>query len=256
MVRHCKAIVDLHRAGSVAFDYGNNLRGQAREAGFADAFAYPGFVAAYVRPLFAEGRGPFRWVALSGEPEDIAITDELVLRMFPEDRTLVRWIEHARERLPVEGLPARVCWLGFGQRHLFADAINDLVREEVLQAPIAITRDHLDTGSVASPYRETEGMRDGSDAIADWPILNALLNTASGADLVALHNGGGVGIGLSTHAGQITVADGTAASAGRIARVFVNDPGIGVARHAEAGYEDARRIASSTDLYRPWKVGW
>jgi urocanate hydratase len=242
---HCTAMVAMKRQGAITFDYGNNLRGQALTAGYDRAFEFPGFVPAYVRPLFCEGKGPFRWVALSGEPEDIYRTDELVLRLFPRDRHLARWIQMAREKVAFQGLPARICWLGQGERAKFGVALNDLVTNGVVKAPIVIGRDHLDTGSVASPYRETEAMMDGSDAIADWPVLNALLNTASGASWVSFHHGGGVGIGKSLHAGQVLVADGTAEMRERIERVLTNDPGIGVARHADAGYplaiETARR---------------
>jgi urocanate hydratase len=242
---HCTAMVAMKRQGAITFDYGNNLRGQALTAGYDRAFEFPGFVPAYVRPLFCEGKGPFRWVALSGEPEDIYRTDELVLRLFPRDRHLARWIQMAREKVEFQGLPARICWLGQGERAKFGVALNDLVTNGVVKAPIVIGRDHLDTGSVASPYRETEAMMDGSDAIADWPVLNALLNTASGASWVSFHHGGGVGIGKSLHAGQVLVADGTAEMRERIERVLTNDPGIGVARHADAGYplaiETARR---------------
>jgi urocanate hydratase len=248
---HCEAMVELMRRGAVTFDYGNNLRGQARAAGFADAFAFPGFVPAYVRPLFCEGKGPFRWVALSGEPDDIHRTDELALELFPEDVHLARWIRMARERVAFQGLPARICWLGQGARARFGVALNDLVAAGELKAPIVIGRDHLDTGSVASPYRETEAMKDGSDAIADWPILNALLNTASGASWVSFHHGGGVGIGRSLHAGQVLVADGSAAMRERIERVLTNDPGIGVARHADAGYDLATDTARAHGIRLP-----
>jgi urocanate hydratase len=242
---HCAALVSMMRHGAVTFDYGNNLRGQALAAGYDNAFDFPGFVPAYVRTLFCAGKGPFRWVALSGEPDDIYRTDELVVRLFPKDRHLARWIRLAREKVRFQGLPARICWLGQGERAKFGVALNDLVTNGVVKAPIVIGRDHLDTGSVASPYRETEAMMDGSDAIADWPILNALLNTASGASWVSFHHGGGVGIGKSLHAGQVLVADGTPEMRARIERVLTNDPGIGVARHADAGYplaiETARR---------------
>jgi urocanate hydratase len=251
MAAHCKAILAMQRKGAVAFDYGNNLRGQALAAGVQDAFGYPGFVQAYIRPMFCEGRGPFRWIALSGEPEDILTTDRLVLRMFPKDKLLRNWIELAEEHLPWEGLPARVCWLGLGERDKFAKRLNDLVARGKVQAPIAITRDHLDTGSVASPYRETEGMQDGTDAVADWPLLNAMLNVACGADMVAVHGGGGVGIGLSQHAGMTVVADGSKGAARRIARVFVADPGMGVIRHADAGYPEAQKAARRNRLQRP-----
>jgi urocanate hydratase len=251
MRTHCEAMVGLMRRGAVTFDYGNNLRGQARDAGYADAFAFPGFVPAYVRPLFCEGKGPFRWVALSGDPEDIYRTDELVLELFPDDEHLARWIRMARERIAFQGLPARICWLGQGARAQFGVALNDLVASGELKAPIVIGRDHLDTGSVASPYRETEGMLDGSDAVADWPVLNALLSTASGASWVSYHHGGGVGIGRSLHAGQVLVADGTPAMRTRIERVLTNDPGIGVARHADAGYDSAIETARTHGIRLP-----
>ena len=250
MKYHCKAILDFQKNGAVAFDYGNNLRGQAEKAGLSHAFDYPGFVPAYVRPLLAVGRGPFRWVALSGDSEDILTTDKVVLEMFPKDTVLSNWIRLAEDYLPWEGLPARVCWLGYGDRMRFALAINKLVREEKI-GPIAITRDHLDTGSVASPYRETERMKDGSDAVADWPLLNALLNTAAGADNVQIHNGGGVGIGLSTHAGMVVVCDGSMQSDDRIRRVFTTDPGMGVIRHADAGYQESIDLINNSDLRSP-----
>ncbi len=249
--RHCEAMVTMMRRGAITFDYGNNLRGEARAAGYEDAFAFPGFVPAYVRPLFCEGKGPFRWVALSGDPADIHRTDELVLELFPGDEHLHRWIAAAREKVRFQGLPARICWLGQGERARFGLALNELVRRGELSAPIVIGRDHLDTGSVASPYRETEAMRDGSDAIADWPILNALLNVASGASWVSVHHGGGVGIGNSIHAGQVLVADGTEAMDRRIERVLTNDPGLGVLRHADAGYETAVRTARAAGLPIP-----
>jgi urocanate hydratase len=239
MAQHVRAMLAFQRAGAVAFDYGNNLRGQAYLAGVEDAFNYPGFVQAYIRPLFCEGKGPFRWVALSGDPEDILVTDRALMELFPENESLRRWLLMAEERVKFQGLPARICWLGHGERHLAGLCFNDLVRTGKVKAPIVIGRDHLDAGSVASPYRETEGMRDGSDAIADWPILNALLNTASGATWVAVHHGGGVGIGLSIHAGMVIVADGTPEAAARLERVLTNDPGIGVLRHVDAGYERA-----------------
>jgi urocanate hydratase len=251
MRTHCEAMVALMRKGAVTFDYGNNLRGQAQRAGYADAFAFPGFVPAYVRPLFCEGKGPFRWAALSGEASDIARTDELVLELFPHDQHLTRWIRMAQERVHFQGLPARICWLGQGERARFGVALNDLVANGQVQAPIVIGRDHLDTGSVASPYRETESMKDGSDAIADWAILNALLNTASGASWVSFHHGGGVGIGNSLHAGQVLVADGSPEMRVRIERVLTNDPGIGVARHADAGYETALDTARRTGIKLP-----
>jgi urocanate hydratase len=239
MAVHCRAMLDLKKMGSIVFDYGNNLRGQAQKAGVENAFDYPGFVPAYVRPLFCDGKGPFRWVALSGDPDDIARTDEKVLELFPDDKALCRWIEMAQKRVTFQGLPSRICWLGYGDRAKFGLAMNEMVASGEIKAPIVIGRDHLDTGSVASPYRETEGMKDGSDAIADWPLLNALLNTASGASWVSIHHGGGVGMGLAIHAGQVIVADGTPEMAVRLQRVLTNDPGIGVARHADAGYQRA-----------------
>ncbi|MBI4576992.1 MAG: urocanate hydratase [Planctomycetes bacterium] len=248
MARHVRGMLALRRAGAVVFDYGNNLRGQARAAGVAEAFDYPGFVPAYIRPLFCEGRGPFRWVALSGDPEDIRRTDELVLREFADDEALCRWIRLAGERVAFQGLPARIGWLGYGGRARLGVAINRMVARGELSAPVAIGRDHLDGGSVASPHRETEGMRDGSDAIADWPILNALANCASGASWVSVHHGGGVGIGLSIHAGQVVVADGTREAEARLERVLTTDPATGVFRHAEAGYEEARAFARRRGL--------
>ncbi|MEM1514352.1 MAG: urocanate hydratase [Candidatus Thermoplasmatota archaeon] len=250
MALHCKAMLDFKKNGSVVFDYGNNLRGQAYEAGLKDAFSYPGFVVEYIRPMFCEGRGPFRWISLTGSEEDILITDELVMKMFPENEILVNWIKKAEENLPWEGLPARVCWLGYGERDKFALEINKLVREEVI-GPIAISRDHLDAGSVASPNRETEKMKDGSDAIADWPLLNALLNCAAGADNVAIHNGGGVGIGLSIHAGMVVICDGSKETDERIKRVFKTDPGLGIVRHADAGYEKAIEMAKKFGIKMP-----
>ncbi len=240
---HVRAMLDLQSRGAVTFDYGNNIRGQALKAGVSNALDFPGFVPEYIRPLFCEGRGPFRWAALSGDADDIAVTDDLVLELFPKDETLTRWIRLARERIRFQGLPARICWLGYGERAEFGLRINDLVRRGKIRAPVVMGRDHLDCGSVASPYRETENMKDTSDAVADWPILNALLNTASGASWVSFHNGGGVGIGYSLHAGQVTVADGTDAMDKRIERVLTNDPGIGVARHADAGYDEAAAFA-------------
>ena len=251
VARHVEAMLALSRRGAAAFDYGNNIRAQAHRAGVADAFALPGFVPAYVRPLFCEGRGPFRWVALSGDPEDIRKTDEAVLRLFPDNESLTRWIRLAGARVPFQGLPARVCWLGYGERARFGLAINEMVARGELGAPIVIGRDHLDTGSVASPYRETEAMADGSDAIADWPILNALLNTAGGATWVSVHHGGGVGIGYSIHAGMVVVADGTPASARRLERVLATDPGIGIVRHADAGYARAIDAAQRHGLALP-----
>ena len=253
MATHVRAMLDLRNKGAVTFDYGNNLRTQAFDAGVKDAFDCPGFVPAYVRPLFCEGKGPFRWVALSGDPKDIARTDRLVLELFPESDHLRRWITMAQERVAFQGLPARICWLGQGERARFGLALNDLVRTGELSAPIVIGRDHLDTGSVASPFRETESMQDGSDAIADWPILNALLNVASGASWVSFHHGGGVGIGNSLHAGQVIVADGTAEAAKRLERVLPNDPGIGVARHADAGYDLALRTAEEQGIRLPMR---
>jgi urocanate hydratase len=251
MACHCEAMVGFQRAGAEVFDYGNNLRGEARLGGFADAFAYPGFVPAYLRPLFCEGKGPFRWIALSGDPADIAVTDRAVASLFPDDRPLQRWLRMAEERVAFQGLPARICWLGYGERDRAGLAFNDLVRSGEIKAPIVIGRDHLDAGSVASPYRETEAMADGSDAIADWPILNALLNTASGAAWVAVHHGGGVGMGKSIHAGAQVVADGTADGALRLERVLTNDPGTGVMRHADAGYDRAIEVARERGVRLP-----
>jgi urocanate hydratase len=248
---HCQTMVSLMRKGAVTFDYGNNLRGQAQRAGYADAFSFPGFVPAYVRPLFCQGKGPFRWVALSGDGADIARTDALALELFPRDQHLARWLRMAQQRVQFQGLPARICWLGQGERARFGVALNDLVARGELKAPIVIGRDHLDTGSVASPFRETENMKDGSDAIADWAILNALLNTASGASWVSFHHGGGVGIGNSLHAGQVLVADGSAEMRVRIERVLTNDPGIGVARHADAGYDEAVATARHHGIKLP-----
>ena len=248
---HCRAMLRFLGKGSVVFDYGNNIRGQAKEAGVEDAFGFHGFVPLYIRPMFCEGRGPFRWVAVSGDPEDILATDKVVLREFPKDESLRRWITLAEANLPWEGLPARVCWLGYGERAKFGTTINRMVGRGELRGPIVITRDHLDAGSVASPYRETEGMRDKSDAIADWPILNALLNTAAGADLIAVNNGGGVGIGYSTHAGALVVCDGTPEAERRIERVLTTDPGSGVVRHADAGYEDAIRFGKEHGIRMP-----
>ena len=251
MARHVEGMLKLQKMGSVTFDYGNNIRKFAFDHGVKDAFDFPGFVPAYIRPLFCEGRGPFRWAALSGDPADIHATDDLVLQMFPQDRVLSRWIDLARKRIKFQGFPSRICWLGYGERAEFGLAMNDMVKSGKLKAPIVMGRDHLDTGSVASPYRETESMNDSSDAIADWPLLNALLNTASGASWVSIHNGGGVGIGYSQHAGQVTVADGTDAMAKRIERVLTNDPGIGVARHADAGYPEAKHFAQERGIKIP-----
>ena len=250
MKNHCKALLKFLKNGAVVFDYGNNLRGQAKKAGLKNAFDYPGFVPAYVRPMLCIGRGPFRWLALSGNPDDILKTDKLVLRMFPQDKTLCNWIALAEKYLPWEGLPARVCWLGYGDREKFALAMNKMVRDKEI-GPVAITRDHLDSGSVASPYRETENMKDNSDAVADWPLLNALLNCAAGADSVQIHNGGGVGIGLSTHAGMVVVCDGTKETDERIKRVFTTDPGMGVVRHADAGYKESIDVIRKTNLHVP-----
>jgi urocanate hydratase len=246
IARHVEGMLALQKMGAVTFDYGNNIRTFAFDRGVKNAYDFPGFVPAYIRPLFCEGRGPFRWVALSGEASDIHVTDELVLELFPDNRILSRWINLARKRIKFQGLPARICWLGYGERAQFGLAMNELVKKGKIKAPIVIGRDHLDTGSVASPFRETEGMKDGSDAVADWPLLNAMLNTASGASWVSIHNGGGVGIGYSQHAGQVTVADGTDAMAKRIERVLTNDPGIGVARHVDAGYQEAIEFAERT----------
>jgi urocanate hydratase len=251
MADHVKAILKFQKEGAVAFDYGNNLRGQAKKAGVENAFDYPGFVLEYIRPMFCEGRGPFRWLALSGDPEDILKTDKVVISEFPENEQLANWIKLAEEHLPWEGLPARVCWLGFGEREKFAKIINKMVGDRTLSAPIAITRDHLDCGSVASPNRETEGMKDGTDMVSDWPLLNALLNCAAGADSISVHNGGGVGIGLSTHAGMVVIADGTKEAEERIERVFTTDPGIGIVRHADAGYEKAVEIVKKSEIKMP-----
>ncbi|MGH7908241.1 MAG: urocanate hydratase, partial [Thermodesulfobacteriota bacterium] len=251
IARHVEGMLRLQQLGAVTFDYGNNIRTMAFQHGVAEAYAFPGFVPAYIRPMFCEGRGPFRWAALSGEPADIHRTDKLVLDLFPKDRVLARWIPLAQKRVKFQGLPARICWLGYGERAEFGLALNDLVRRGELKAPIVIGRDHLDTGSVASPFRETEKMRDGSDAVADWALLNALLNAVSGASWVSIHNGGGVGIGYSQHAGQVLVADGTKEMDLRLKRVLTNDPGIGVARHADAGYPEALFFARSRNVKIP-----
>jgi urocanate hydratase len=253
MAQHVEAMLGFRARGAVTFDYGNNIRAQAKRAGVKNAFDIPGFVPEYVRPLFCEGKGPFRWAALSGDPDDIRVTDEAVLEMFPDDEPLCRWIRMARERVAFQGLPARICWLGYGDRARFGLKVNELVRRGELQAPIVIGRDHLDTGSVASPNRETEGMRDGSDAIADWPVLNALLNASAGATWVSVHHGGGVGIGYSLHAGMVIVADGTADADGRLERVLTCDPGIGVARHADAGYPEALATAEEHGIRLPMR---
>jgi len=251
MIDHCKAMLELQRRGADTFDYGNNLRGHAAQAGFADAFGFEGFVPKYVRPLFCEGKGPFRWVALSGDPKDIAITDRIILELFPEQRALARWIRMAGQRVKFQGLPARICWLGLGDRARAGLAFNEAVRRGEISAPIVIGRDHLDCGSVASPNRETEAMKDGTDAVADWPLLNCMLNVASGAAWVSFHHGGGVGMGYSLHAGQVTVADGTPEAAAALERVLTNDPATGVMRHADAGYEDAIRCAADRGVDLP-----
>ncbi len=251
MGEHVQAMLSLKRMGAVTFDYGNNLRTQAKLVGVENAFDIPGFVPEYIRPLFCEGKGPFRWVALSGDPKDIYRTDELILELFPEDASLRRWIELAQQRIHFQGLPARICWLGYGQRAKFGVAMNELVRKGEISAPIVIGRDHLDAGSVASPYRETEGMFDGSDAVADWPLLNALVNTAAGASWVSIHNGGGVGIGYSHHAGMVVVADGSDLAAQRLERVLTTDPGTGVLRHVDAGYEQAIEFAKEKGIRIP-----
>ena len=252
MGEHCKSMLELQSRGAITFDYGNNLRGQAKEnAGVRNAFDFPGFVPEYIRPLFCEGKGPFRWVALSGNPDDIYKTDAKVLELFPNDRALERWIKMAQEKVEFQGLPARICWLGYRERNIFGEAINDMVANGELEAPIVIGRDHLDSGSVASPNRETESMKDGSDAVADWPILNALLSTSGGASWVSVHNGGGVGIGYSIHSGLVIVADGTDHMKQRLNRVLTNDPGIGVARHLDAGYEKAMKISKERNLKIP-----
>ncbi len=251
IAEHVRAMLAFHRSGSVVFDYGNNIRQHAHEAGVTDAFDFPGFVPAFIRPLFSEGKGPFRWVALSGEPDDILKTDAALVELFPEDASLHRWLRLAQEKVPFQGLPARICWLGYGERARAGLRINEMVASGELAAPIVIGRDHLDAGSVASPFRETEGMRDGSDAIADWPILNALLNTAAGATWVSFHHGGGVGIGYSLHAGMVVVADGTPEAAARLERVLTTDPGMGVIRHADAGYERALEVARERGVRIP-----
>jgi urocanate hydratase len=255
MARHVEAMVGFLDAGAEVFDYGNSLRAEAELGGFDRAFAYPGFLPAYVRPLFCEGKGPFRWVALSGDPADIAATDRAVLEEFPDDEGLARWIRLAAERVAFQGLPARICWLGYGERHRLGLRFNDMVRSGELKAPVVIGRDHLDSGSVASPYRETEDMLDGSDAVADWPLLNAMLNTSSGATWVSIHHGGGVGIGRSIHAGQVSVADGTDLAAAKLERVLTNDPGSGVIRHVDAGYDAAITVADERGVRIPMREG-
>jgi urocanate hydratase len=254
MAQHVEAMVGFQDGGAEVFDYGNSLRGEAQLGGYDRAFAFPGFVPAYIRPLFCEGKGPFRWAALSGDPADIAATDKAILELFPDNEPLKRWIKMAGERVAFQGLPARICWLGYGERHLAGLRFNEMVASGELSAPVVIGRDHLDCGSVASPYRETEGMADGSDAIADWPLLNALVNTASGATWVSIHHGGGVGIGRSIHAGQVTVADGTALAGQKIERVLTNDPGMGVLRHVDAGYELADQVAEDKGVKIPMKA--
>jgi len=255
MARQVEAMVGFQKRGSEVFDYGNNIRTEAKTAGYADAFAFPGFVPAYIRPLFAEGKGPFRWAALSGDPKDIAVTDRAVLELFPENESLAKWIRMAGERVHFQGLPARICWLGYGERDKAGLRFNELVASGEVSAPLAIGRDHLDAGSVASPYRETEAMKDGSDAIADWPLLNALVNTSSGATWVSIHHGGGVGIGRSIHAGQVSVADGTPLAAEKLARVLSNDPGMGVIRHVDAGYDEAIEVADRLGVRVPMQEG-
>jgi urocanate hydratase len=253
MARHVEAMVGFLDAGAEVFDYGNSIRGEAQLAGYERAFAFPGFVPAYIRPLFCEGKGPFRWVALSGDPADIAATDRAILDLFPENESLARWIRLAGERVHFQGLPARICWLGYGERDRAGERFNEMVADGTLQAPIVIGRDHLDAGSVASPYRETEAMLDGSDAIADWPLLNAMVNVASGASWVSIHHGGGVGMGRSIHAGQVTVADGTALAGEKIRRVLTNDPGMGVIRHVDAGYDRAESVAADRGVRVPMR---
>ncbi|WP_405592665.1 urocanate hydratase [Streptomyces sp. NBC_01190] len=255
MARHVEAMVGFQEAGAEVFDYGNSIRGEARLAGYERAFDFPGFVPAYIRPLFSEGKGPFRWAALSGDPADIAATDRAILDLFPANESLARWIKLAGERVHFQGLPARICWLGYGERDRAGERFNEMVADGTLKAPIVIGRDHLDAGSVASPYRETEAMLDGSDAIADWPLLNAMVNVASGASWVSIHHGGGVGIGRSIHAGQVTVADGTALAGEKIRRVLTNDPGMGVIRHVDAGYDRAREVAAERGVRVPMAEG-
>jgi len=251
MAAHVAAMVGFQDAGAEVFDYGNSIRGEAQLAGYERAFEFPGFVPAYIRPLFCEGRGPFRWAALSGDSKDIAVTDAAILDLFPGNEALARWIRMAQEKVHFQGLPARICWLGYGERHLAGLRFNELVQRGDVQAPIVIGRDHLDCGSVASPYRETEAMADGSDAIADWPLLNALVSTSSGASWVSIHHGGGVGIGRSIHAGQVCVADGTPLAAQKLERVLTNDPGMGVIRHADAGYDRATEVAAERGVRLP-----
>ena len=255
MAEQVAAMVAFLDAGAEVFDYGNSIRGEAQLAGYDRAFEFPGFVPAYIRPLFCEGKGPFRWAALSGDPADIAATDRAILDLFPQNESLARWIRLAEEKVHFQGLPARICWLGYGERHLAGLRFNEMVAKGELSAPIVLGRDHLDCGSVASPYRETEAMADGSDAIADWPLLNALVNTASGASWVSIHHGGGVGIGRSIHAGQVTVADGTALAGEKVRRVLTNDPGMGVIRHVDAGYDLADEVADERGVRVPMREG-
>jgi urocanate hydratase len=255
MAKHVEAMVGFLDAGAEVFDYGNSIRDEARQGGYGRAFAFPGFVPAYIRPLFCEGKGPFRWAALSGDPKDIWATDKAILELFPENDHLQRWIRAASEKVAFQGLPARICWLGQGERDKAGLRFNEMVASGEISAPLVIGRDHLDTGSVASPYRETESMLDGSDAIADWPLLNAMVNTASGATWVSIHHGGGVGIGRSQHAGQVTVADGTPLAAQKLERVLTNDPGMGVIRHVDAGYELAEQVASEQGVRVPMREG-
>jgi urocanate hydratase len=255
MAHHVQAMVEFQDGGAEVFDYGNSIRDEARLGGYERAFEFPGFVPAYIRPLFCEGKGPFRWVALSGDPHDIEVTDRAVMDLFSENARLQKWLRGARDKISFQGLPARICWLGYGERDKAGLAFNDLVASGKISAPIVIGRDHLDCGSVASPYRETEAMLDGSDAIADWPLLNAMINTASGASWVSIHHGGGVGIGRSIHAGQVSLADGTELAAQKLARVLTNDPGMGVIRHADAGYEQAERVAAERGVRIPMDEG-
>jgi len=255
MAKHVEAMLAFQKAGAEVFDYGNNLRQRAFDFGVRDAFNFPGFVPAYIRPLFCDGKGPFRWVALSGDPEDIYVTDEAIKALFPDDTHLHRWLDLAKEKVPFQGLPARICWLGYGERAQAGLAFNNLVAEGIVSAPIVIGRDHLDSGSVASPNRETESMLDGTDAVSDWPILNALINAVNGATWVSFHHGGGVGIGFSQHAGQVIVADGTEAAARRLERVLTVDPGMGVVRHADAGYEQAIQAAKQHGIHIPMLFG-